>query len=226
MMQRWNRKKTHFPLLVFLFVVLIVLSILHNERSVLQIQEDTNHDLNYQETSSITFVKPNIVSSKNQIPGMAVFPQLTWASGFILLCFSNLLKVPQSIFPLFGWNLEVIGLFGFCLVLDRFSRCNSTREYSGRKIRWGEKASEYGHRKESSESCDVFSGKWVFDNTSYPLYDESDCPYMSDQLACHKHGRYDLGYQYLRWQPIGCNLKRCSSSSSFLFTLISIILRG
>ncbi|KAL3027295.1 hypothetical protein AAZX31_03G043800 [Glycine max] len=31
---------------------------------------------------------------------------------------------------------------------------------------------------------------------------------MSDQLACHKHGRSDLGYQYWRWQPHNCNLKR------------------
>lgn len=54
----------------------------------------------------------------------------------------------------------------------------------------------------------MFSGKWVFDNSSYPLYNESGCPYMSDQLACHKHGRDDLGYQYWRWQPHGCNLKR------------------
>lgn len=58
------------------------------------------------------------------------------------------------------------------------------------------------------KECDVFSGKWVFDNASYPLYNESHCPYMSDQLACHKHGRHDLGYQYWRWQPNDCNLKR------------------
>ncbi|XP_028764558.1 protein trichome birefringence-like 35 isoform X2 [Neltuma alba] len=31
---------------------------------------------------------------------------------------------------------------------------------------------------------------------------------MSDQLSCHKHGRPDLGYQYWRWQPHNCNLKR------------------
>ena len=59
----------------------------------------------------------------------------------------------------------------------------------------------------------MFSGKWVFDNTSYPLYNESRCPYMSDQLACHKHGRSDLGYQYWRWQPHHCNLKRYSISA-------------
>ncbi|VFQ91659.1 unnamed protein product [Cuscuta campestris] len=31
---------------------------------------------------------------------------------------------------------------------------------------------------------------------------------MSDQLACQKHGRPDRGYQYWRWQPHNCNLKR------------------
>ncbi|MCL7036497.1 hypothetical protein MKW94_016231, partial [Papaver nudicaule] len=66
--------------------------------------------------------------------------------------------------------------------------------------------------KSSSDSCDLFSGKWVFDNTSYPLYDESKCPYMSDQLACHKHGRSDLMYQNWRWQPHNCNLKRWNAT--------------
>ncbi|KGN54409.1 protein trichome birefringence-like 35 [Cucumis sativus] len=93
-------------------------------------------------------------------------------------------------------------------ILDRFSKCNGTREYSGRKISWSGRKTESSRRKVRSERCDVFSGKWVFDNTSYPLYNESKCPYMSDQLACHKHGRTDLRYQYWRWQPHDCNLKR------------------
>lgn len=94
--------------------------------------------------------------------------------------------------------------------LDRFNRCNTTREYSGKKIKWGELRRKKGLRRESLESggCDLFDGKWVLDNKFYPLYNESDCPYMSDQLACHKHGRSDLGYQYWRWQPHNCNLKR------------------
>ncbi|CAJ2656070.1 unnamed protein product [Trifolium pratense] len=93
-------------------------------------------------------------------------------------------------------------------VLDRHCRCNSTRGYSGRKIARDGGSKSYGRWRVSSEKCDVFSGKWVFDNASYPLYNESDCPYMSDQLACHKHGRNDLGYQHWRWQPHDCNLKR------------------
>lgn len=56
--------------------------------------------------------------------------------------------------------------------------------------------------------CDLFSGRWVFDNVSYPLYSERQCTYMSDQLACEKFGRRDLEYQNWRWQPHQCNLPR------------------
>ncbi|XP_024967347.1 protein trichome birefringence-like 35 [Cynara cardunculus var. scolymus] len=95
------------------------------------------------------------------------------------------------------------------VVLDRFSTCKSTVKYSGKKAGWD---IHFDKQEERKDSCDVFSGRWVFDNTSYPLYNESDCPYMSDQLACLKHGRPDLGYQYWRWQPHGCNLKRWNAT--------------
>jgi len=56
--------------------------------------------------------------------------------------------------------------------------------------------------------CNLFSGKWVFDNKSYPLYKEKECTFMSDQLACEKFGRKDLNYQFWRWQPHHCDLPR------------------
>ncbi|KAF9593022.1 hypothetical protein IFM89_019749 [Coptis chinensis] len=58
-----------------------------------------------------------------------------------------------------------------------------------------------------SEKCDMFTGKWIFNNASYPLYNESDCPYISVLLACWKHGRTDLEYWNWRWQPHDYNLK-------------------
>ncbi|CAH2074637.1 unnamed protein product [Thlaspi arvense] len=87
------------------------------------------------------------------------------------------------------------------------SRCNSTNEYSGKKVGWVDPYQDPGQGA-GEEQCDVFSGKWVFDSSSYPLHKESECPYMSDQLACQKHGRPDLEYQHWRWQPHACNLKR------------------
>ncbi|KAL2500428.1 Protein trichome birefringence-like 35 [Forsythia ovata] len=98
--------------------------------------------------------------------------------------------------------------------LDKFSKCSSTVPYSGKRAAWAVHTAESGGRRGAPEpeACDLFSGKWVFDNTSYPLYSESSCPYMSDQLACHKHGRTDLGYQFWRWQPHNCNLKRWNAT--------------
>ncbi|KAI3732365.1 hypothetical protein L1987_63569 [Smallanthus sonchifolius] len=63
-----------------------------------------------------------------------------------------------------------------------------------------------------SSECNLFSGKWVFDNKSYPLYKEKECKFMSDQLACNKFGRQDLSYQHWRWQPYHCDLPRFNAT--------------
>ncbi|CAH9146873.1 unnamed protein product [Cuscuta epithymum] len=97
--------------------------------------------------------------------------------------------------------------------LDKSSRCLEMVEYSGRRPNWANGIPESGSgRREMPERCDIFSGEWIYDNTSRPLYNESDCPYMSDQLACQKHGRLDKAYQYWRWQPDDCNLKRWNAT--------------
>ncbi|XP_007026588.2 PREDICTED: protein trichome birefringence-like 34 [Theobroma cacao] len=61
--------------------------------------------------------------------------------------------------------------------------------------------------------CNLFSGKWVYDNESYPLYKERECTFMSDQLACEKFGRKDLNYRFWRWQPHQCDLPRFNATA-------------
>lgn len=220
-MQRWNRKRSHFPLVAFVLLIVILCSILYNESSIQQIHEDPDHHVPHHQETTITYIKPNLVSYSKHAPGMFIYHSGDF--GFLsLLCISLFLLPNLFHFFKFMYNFfkfvvlrynclfVLVAVWGILGGLDRFSRCNSTREYSGKKIRWVDPKPEPGRRRESLEACDVFSGKWVFDNKSYPLYNESDCPYMSDQLACHKHGRSDLGYQYWRWQPNNCNLKRYS----------------
>ncbi|KAK9054911.1 hypothetical protein SSX86_025990 [Deinandra increscens subsp. villosa] len=60
----------------------------------------------------------------------------------------------------------------------------------------------------SLDGCDLFSGKWVHDNESYPLYKEHECPYIPGEFSCGQYGRTDFKYQQWRWQPHGCNLPR------------------
>lgn len=62
--------------------------------------------------------------------------------------------------------------------------------------------------KNSLQSCNLFSGKWVFDNKSRPLYKEQECSFMIGDFSCEKYGRKDLKYQYWRWQPHDCDLPR------------------
>ena len=224
---KWNRKKPPvFPLLVLILLFFIAFSTLHSEHTIQRIHENPDHVHNHQEVSSATFVKPNLSGHLKQAPGM----DFLFIACFVLhwrlktknlmcfldkfLCFVCLVCVLSDLLKWGCWILEV---------LDRFSRCNSTVEYSGRKIAWLGDSRHSGHWSARPESCDVFSGKWVFDNVSHPLYNESDCPYMSDQLACHKHGRSDLGYQYWRWQPHNCNLKRWFSLWALFLIPVNIV---
>lgn len=68
-------------------------------------------------------------------------------------------------------------------------------------------------QKSSQNDCDLFSGKWVFDDKSYPLYTEKNCSFMLDDFACEKFGRKDLKYQQWRWQPNDCDLPRFNATA-------------
>nr|XP_010921023.1 protein trichome birefringence-like 33 [Elaeis guineensis] len=58
----------------------------------------------------------------------------------------------------------------------------------------------------TEEGCDVFSGKWVYDEVSRPHYTEKQCRFISAQMKCQAFGRPDKAYQHWRWQPHGCSL--------------------
>ncbi|BAS93559.1 xylan O-acetyltransferase 5 [Oryza sativa Japonica Group] len=58
------------------------------------------------------------------------------------------------------------------------------------------------------ESCDVYKGRWVYDEANAPLYKESACEFLTEQVTCMRNGRRDDDYQKWRWQPDGCDLPR------------------
>ncbi|KAK1322194.1 hypothetical protein QJS10_CPA03g01066 [Acorus calamus] len=64
-----------------------------------------------------------------------------------------------------------------------------------------------------SRTCDLFSGRWVFDNLSYPLYSEKECSFVFEEVACETFGRKDTTYQNWRWQPNGCDLPRFNATA-------------
>ncbi|TQD73136.1 hypothetical protein C1H46_041339 [Malus baccata] len=58
------------------------------------------------------------------------------------------------------------------------------------------------------ERCNVFEGKWLWDNLSHPRYTEESCPYLVKQATCQRKGRPDSYYKNWRWQPNDYNLPR------------------
>ncbi|XP_019158180.1 PREDICTED: protein trichome birefringence-like 33 [Ipomoea nil] len=64
----------------------------------------------------------------------------------------------------------------------------------------------------NENGCDIFSGRWVRDEESRPLYKESECPYLQPQQACLASGRPDRDYIYWKWQPNACSLPSFNAS--------------
>lgn len=63
-------------------------------------------------------------------------------------------------------------------------------------------------KENGTDECNLFSGKWVYDDVSYPLYREGKCALMEEDFACERYGRKNLTYQNWRWQPHHCLLPK------------------
>lgn len=119
----------------------------------------------------------------------------------------------------------VIFLFGFFCLFGFFFlfRADQYGQLPGEGLS-ANRSSEKPHVVKQKETCDLYDGKWVWDE-EYPIYDSKDCPFMDSGFRCTENGRPDGNYTKWRWQPNHCNLPRsvCFSAKikiGFFFFLI------
>ncbi|GFS45591.1 similar to TRICHOME BIREFRINGENCE-LIKE 4 [Actinidia rufa] len=69
------------------------------------------------------------------------------------------------------------------------------------------------------QQCSVLGFSNPFDNYNIirgyekqpvenPLYDEFQCPFLSDQVSCQRNGRPDFGYESWSWEANDCQIPR------------------
>ncbi|XP_042395289.1 protein trichome birefringence-like 2 [Zingiber officinale] len=63
-----------------------------------------------------------------------------------------------------------------------------------------------------SAECDIFDGRWVWDEGIEPFYPPGSCPYIDDDFNCHKNGRPDTQFLKWRWKPYGCDVPRLNAT--------------
>ncbi|TYK04348.1 protein trichome berefringence-like 7 [Cucumis melo var. makuwa] len=56
--------------------------------------------------------------------------------------------------------------------------------------------------------CDVFDGRWVEDDSRYPIYNSTDCPFAERGFSCFENGRKDKEYLRWQWKPKKCEIPR------------------
>ncbi|WOL20703.1 protein trichome birefringence-like 2 [Canna indica] len=88
---------------------------------------------------------------------------------------------------------------------NNFSSSSAEMKAAGPPAQVKTKGADYAH-------CDIFDGRWVWDERNEPYYPPGSCPYIDGDFNCHNNGRPDSKFLKWRWQPYGCNIPRLNAS--------------
>ncbi|XP_038896456.1 protein trichome berefringence-like 7 [Benincasa hispida] len=71
-----------------------------------------------------------------------------------------------------------------------------------------------GSRTTESAECDVFDGRWVEDDSRYPIYNSTNCPFAERGFSCFENGRKDKEYLRWQWKPKECGIPRFNAEKA------------
>ncbi|CAI8610725.1 unnamed protein product [Vicia faba] len=116
---------------------------------------------------------------------------------------SNITSVPSPRFP-----FSLSRVLAHAPLTSRAVSESQSNTFSSVTAAERTRGSSANSNSQDLDSCDIFDGSWIQDDSHEPVYPHGSCPILDDAFNCFKNGRSDYEFLKYRWKPHGCQIPR------------------